>query len=410
MSLKKIEDRVLSGKRLTSDDALALFHNDDIFTIGRLASQVAYQKNGNNVYFVQNRHINPTNICVNRCKFCAFSRSKGAKGAYELSIKKIIKKLRTQNTEHRTQIPPHPPLSKGGTRGGNHASRITHHGLSEVHIVGGLHPDWPFDFYLEMLRQIKKSFPQIHIKAFTAVEIDYFSKISGLSLIDTLKALKNAGLDSIPGGGAEIFNSKVRAKICPEKISGRRWLEVMEKAHSIGIKSNATMLYGHHETYEHRVEHMLKLRDLQDRTGGFQAFIPLSFHPKNTKMNNPARPLNSPLGKGGHRGVKGGMGGFAGNYTSGIDDIKTIAISRIFLDNFAHIKAYWIMLGEKIAQLSLMFGADDLDGTVIEEKITHAAGALSENAMTRDELINLIKKAGKVPVERDSFYNPVRRN
>ena len=250
-----------------------------------------------------------------------------------------------------------------------------------------------------MLRQIKKSFPHIHIKAFTAVEIDYFSKISGLSLADTLNALKNAGLDYIPGGGAEIFDAKVRTKICPEKISGKRWLEVMEKAHSIGIKSNATMLYGHHETYEHRVEHMLKLRDLQDRTEGFQAFIPLSFHPKNTRMNNPPSPPFS----------KGGMGGFSGTYTSGIDDIKTIAVSRLFLDNFPHIKAYWIMLGEKIAQLSLMFGADDLDGTVIDEKITHSAGALSEKAMSKAELINLIKKAGKVPVERDSFYKPIRQ-
>ena len=250
-----------------------------------------------------------------------------------------------------------------------------------------------------MLRQIKKSFPHIHIKAFTAVEIDYFSKTSGLSLTDTLKALKSAGLDSIPGGGAEIFDAKVRSKICPEKISGKRWLEVMEKAHSIGIKSNATMLYGHHETYEHRVEHMLKLRDLQDRTEGFQAFIPLSFHPKNTRMNNPPSPPFS----------KGGMGGFLGTYTSGIDDIKTIAVSRLFLDNFPHIKAYWIMLGEKIAQLSLMFGADDLDGTIIEEKITHSAGALADNAMTRDQLINLIEKAGKIPVERDSFYKPIRQ-
>ena len=241
-----------------------------------------------------------------------------------------------------------------------------------------------------MLRQIKKSFPHIHIKAFTAVEIDYFSKTSGLSLTDTLNALKNAGLDSIPGGGAEIFDAKVRSKICPEKISGKRWLEVMEKAHSIGIKSNATMLYGHHETYKHRVEHMLKLRDLQDRTEGFQAFIPLSFHPKNTRLSKTVHCSLFTV------------------HSNGIDDIKTIAVSRLFLDNFPHIKAYWIMLGEKIAQLSLMFGADDLDGTVIDEKITHSAGALSEKAMSKAELINLIKKAGKVPVERDSFYKPVR--
>ncbi len=377
MSLKKIEEKIYSGKRLTPEDALTLFHSDDIFTMGRLASRIAYRKNGNNIYFIQNHHINPTNICINRCKFCAFSRSKGEKGAYELSIKEIIKKLKAQRHK------------------GTKAQSFT-----EVHIVGGLHPDWPFDFYLEMLKGLKKSFPHIHIKAFTAVEIDYCSKISGLSLTNTLKALKNAGLDSIPGGGAEIFNKRVRNKICPEKIDGKTWLEVMEKAHRFGIKSNATMLYGHIETYKHRVEHILKLRNLQDKTGGFQAFIPLAFHPINTRINNPPLPPFN----------KGRMGGFFGGYTSGIDDIKTIAISRLFLDNFPHIKAYWIMLGEKIAQLALIFGADDLDGTVIEEKITHSAGALSEKAMSKAELINLIKTAGKVPVERDSFYKPVKGN
>ena len=287
MSLKKIEDKIFSRKRLTPDDALMLFHSEDIFTLGRLASRVAYRINGNNAYFVQNHHINPTNICVNRCKFCAFSRSKGEKGAYELSIKDIIKKLGTEGSGVRGQGS-EVNLKFKIKNSKLNSSLITRHSslpFREVHIVGGLHPDWPFDFYLEMLRQIKKSFPHIHIKAFTAVEIDYFSKTSGLSLTDTLKALKSAGLDSIPGGGAEIFDAKVRTKICPEKISGKRWLEVMEKAHSIGIKSNATMLYGHHETYEHRVEHMLKLRDLQDRTGGFQAFIPLSFHPKNTRLS-----------------------------------------------------------------------------------------------------------------------------
>ncbi|MBI5050885.1 MAG: aminofutalosine synthase MqnE [Nitrospirae bacterium] len=356
MSLNKIETKVFSGKRLTPNDALTLFESDDIFAIGRLASYVARKKNGDNVYFVQNYHINPTNICVNRCKFCAFSRSKGEKGAYELTIKDIIKKL--------------------------HPSSFILHPYSEVHLVGGLHPERSFDFYIDMVRRIKNAFPHIHIKAFTAVEIDYFTKISRLSLTDTLRALKNAGLDSMPGGGAEIFNKGIRNKICAEKIDGKRWLEVMENAHGAGIRSNATMLYGHIEKYEHRAEHMLKLRNLQDRTGGFQAFIPLAFHPKNTRING-------------------------GCYTSGIDDLKTIAISRLFLDNFPHIKAYWIMLGEKIAQLALLFGADDVDGTVIEEKITHSAGALSGRGMSKNELINLIKKAGKVPVERDGFYKQV---
>ncbi len=386
MTIKKIEKKIFSGKRLTPEDALKLFHSDDIFTLGRLASFAARRKNGSNAYFIQNHHINPTNICINRCRFCAFSRSKGDKGAYELSINEIIKKLKEgqwARDKNRTELK---------------SSLVTRHSslpFSEVHIVGGLHPDWSFDFYLKLLKSLKKSFPHMHIKAFTAVEIDYFSKISGLRIIDTLKALKNAGLDSIPGGGAEIFDKRVRDKICPEKINGTRWLKIMEKAHGLGIKSNATMLYGHIETYKHRVEHMLKLRNLQDRTGGFQAFIPLAFHPVKTRINN--LPLR-----------KGRMMGLSGSNTSGIDDIKTIAVSRLFLDNFPHIKAYWIMLGEKIAQLALLFGADDLDGTIIEEKITRSAGAISGKAMTRAELINLIKKAGKVPVERDSFYNPVR--
>lgn len=360
MSLKKIENKIFSGRRLTPEDAVALFDSDDIFTMGRLAGHVARQKNGNNAYFIHNHHINPTNLCVNRCKFCAFSRSKGDQGAYELTIRQIIKKL----TSHPRTLEPSPP------------------GFSEVHIVGGLHPEWRFDYYLQMLSAIKQALPGIHIKAFTAVEIDYFAKISNLSLEDTLLSLKNAGLDSIPGGGAEIFNGGIRKKICPEKISGKRWLRVMETVHNAGIKSNATMLYGHLESHRHRVEHMLMLRDLQDKTQGFQAFIPLAFHPMHTRIDN-------------------------AQYTSGIDDIKTIAISRLFLDNFEHIKAYWIMLGEKLAQLALMFGADDLDGTIVEEKITHSAGALSAHAMTRGELINLIECAGKTPVERDSYYNPI---
>jgi len=375
MPLTEIEKKILSGKRITPDDAIALFNSDDIYTLGRLANHVAVSKNGNSSYFIQNHHINPTNICVNRCKFCAFSRSKGDKGAYELSIPEIIKKLRVKRTDIRSQ-----KLEANK----NLRSPISnaHPTFREVHIVGGLHPDWSLDYYLELIRKIKQTLPGLHIKAFTAVEIDYFSKISSLSIKDTLIALKEAGLETMPGGGAEIFNSRIRSRVCPEKISGKKWLQIMETAHGVGIKTNATMLYGHIENYRHRVEHMLKLRDLQDKTGGFQAFIPLAFHPLNTKID----------------GAK---------YTSGIDDLKTVAVSRLFLDNIPHIKAYWIMLGEKIAQLALMFGADDLDGTIIEEKITHSAGALSGVALTKSDLINLINKAGKVPVERDSFYMPV---
>lgn len=372
MSLKRIEKKILSGKRISSEDALFLFESDDIFTIGRLAGRAAVERNGNNAYFIRNYHINPTNICVNRCKFCAFSRSTGEKGAYEMSVRQVVNKLKKQAEGAKAQ------RRKGAKKKG----RPLELPFSEIHIVGGLHPDWPFEHYLKMLSAIKKHFPALHIKAFTAVEIDYFSKLSGLSLKDTFLQLKDSGLNSMPGGGAEIFGGRVRNRICPEKISGKRWLRVMETAHKTGLRTNATMLYGHVEKYTHRVDHMLKLRELQDRTDGFQAFIPLSFHPLNTNIEG-------------------------AEYTSGIDDIKTIAVSRLFLDNFDHIKAYWIMLGAKIAQLALMFGADDLDGTIIEEKITNSAGGLSGSAMTKNELTNLIRKAGKIPVERDSFYNHV---
>jgi aminodeoxyfutalosine synthase len=367
--LERIKKKVLAGKRLTEKDALELFESDDIFTLGRLASHVAQRKNGKKAYFIRNRHINPTNICVNRCRFCAFSRSLGQKDAFELTIGDIIRKIdegHKTRGKSRTGEPNHPP-----------------HFISEVHIVGGLHPEWPFEHYLQMIAAIKKYYPELHIKAFTAVEIDYMSKIGGLTLEETLSALKRSGIDSLPGGGAEIFDESVRSRLCPEKISGDRWLEVMETAHRAGIRTNATMLYGHIEDYRHRIDHLMRLRKLQDKTRGFQAFIPLAYHPKNTQI--------------------------AGGYTSGIDDLRTIAVSRLVLDNFDHIKAYWVMLGEKISQLALTFGADDVDGTVIEEKITHSAGALTGENLTAEYLSHLIAKAGKIPVERNSFYKRVRR-
>ncbi len=377
--LRRIKDKVLAGERISKDEAVELFETDDIFSLGNLASHVAEKKNGKDVFFVRNRHINPTNICINRCRFCAFSRSKGEEGAFELTIDEIIQKIQPYYSEFSNpptstfnkDNPPSPPLINRGKGG-----------IREVHIVGGLHPDWPFQYYLNMLSAIKKNFPELSIKAFTAVEIDYLSRISGLSLEETLLALQKHGLDVMPGGGAEIFDSKIRSRLCPEKISGERWLDVMETAHRLGIKTNATMLYGHIENYEHRVDHLLTLRDLQDRTGGFQAFVPLSYHPKGNDIGD--------------------------SFSSGIDDLKTISVSRIVLDNFDHITAYWIMLGEKISQLSLLFGADDLSGTVIEEKITHSAGALSAESMTPGELRHLIKMAGKVPVERDCFYRQVK--
>lgn len=350
----EIEGKVCSRKRLSFEEGLFLMDSDEIFPLGRLAAMMAERINGKKVFFVQNRHINPTNICVNRCRFCAFSRSKGEEGAYELKLRDIIRRIAGS-----------PP----GTR--------------EIHIVGGLHPDWTFDHYLEMISAIKKRFPKLHIKAFTAVEIVHFSEISGLSVQETLRLLKNSGLDAMPGGGAEIFSENIRKRLCPEKISGEQWLAVHEAAHLCGIPTNASMLYGHIESAEDRVDHLLRIRALQDRTGGFQAFIPLAYHPSNTEMG--------------------------GKMPSAIDDLRTIAVSRLMLENVPHIKAYWIMLGEKISQLALLFGADDIDGTIVEERITHAAGARTGESLRRSELVALIRKAGKVPVERDALYRPVKQ-
>ena len=258
-------------------------------------------------------------------------------------------------------------------------------GATEIHIVGGLHPELPFEFYLEMLTTVREASPALHIKAFTAVEIDYLARLAGLSIAATLDRLKEAGLGSLPGGGAEILGKKVRDRLCPEKISGEEWLPIMRDVHRSGLKSNATMLYGHVESHRDRVDHMRRLRELQDETGGFQVFIPLAFQ----KENNPLGHLKNLL-------------------SSGVDDLKTLAVARLYLDNFANIKAYWVMLGEKIAQTSLCFGVNDLDGTVVEEKIGHDAGASAPQVMTKDAIINMIRKAGRLPVERDTLYNELR--
>ena len=354
MRLEKIQEKILSNERLTRRDGIELFKSNDLLALGRMSAHVAQKKNGNRVHFIRNMHINPTNICVNRCKFCAFSKSKGEPGAYEMTINDILNKALSAEK-----------------------------GVQELHIVSGLHPDLPFEWYLDMLRTLKNALPRVHLKAFTAVEIDYLAKLAGMNLSDTLLKLKEAGLGSLPGGGAEIFDTAVRNTLCAEKISGDRWLEVVEAAHRVGLKSNATMLYGHIETYDHRIEHLLKLRELQDKTNGFQAFIPLSFHSQNTEIRKSA-------------------------YTTGFDDLKTLAISRLMLDNFDHIKAYWVMLGEKIAQISLNFGVDDLDGTVVEERITKAAGGATDGSLTKDDIIYLIRQAGRLPVERDTLYNVVK--
>jgi len=354
-TFKNISEKIHNHQRISAEDALALFSSNDLLAIGGLAALVNERKNGTSVFFNVNRHINPTNICVNRCAFCAFSRTTGEEGAYTLALDEICRRAMEAEGE----------------------------GATEVHIVGGLHPDLAFEYYEEVLRAIRLAAPLLHIKAFTAVEIEYFSRIAGLSIEQVLQRLITAGLGSMPGGGAEILVEDVRAKICPEKISGARWLEIIRQAHLAGLKTNATMLYGHVETFADRVAHLQLLRDLQDETGGFQAFIPLAFQPENSDLK---------------LDIKG---------TSGLDDLKTLAISRIFLDNFDHIKAYWVMLGEKIAQVSLAFGVNDLDGTVVEEKIGHDAGAASPQSLTKEGIITLIRKAGKSPVERDTLYRPL---
>jgi len=349
-----ISAKVVSGERLSDADAVFLFQSNDLTAIGELAALANERRNGRTVSFNVNRHLNYTNICLNRCRFCAFRRDRGEDGAYLLGIEEIR----------------------------DAAGEAAVQGATEIHMVGGLHPDLPFEDYLGMLRAVKSVSPGLHLKAFTAVEIDHLSRISGLPLRELFRRLRDAGLDSLPGGGAEIFAEAVREELCGDKISGARWLEVMEEAHRCGLRSNATMLYGHREDCRDRVGHMSRLRELQDRTGGFQAFVPLPFQPRNTLLQ-----------------IEGARGG------GGVDDLKTIAVARLYLDNFLHIKAYWVMLGEKIAQVALAFGADDLDGTVVDERIGHEAGADSPRGMSRAGIVRLIVKAGREPVERDSLYN-----
>lgn len=352
---ESVKEKIENKRRITDAEALALFESNELLAIGELAAAANEKKNADRVYFNVNRHINYTNLCVNQCIFCAFSKEEGEEGGYTLALDDIREK----------------------------ALEAVAAGATEIHSVGGLHPRLPFEFYLDMLRTIKQVSEQLHIKAFTAVEIDYFSRLSRLSVPEVVAVLKEAGLGSLPGGGAEILGQEVRNKICPEKISGQRWLEVIEQVHNAGLRSNATMLFGHLEEYTDRVEHMRLIRELQDRTGGFQSFIPLAFQPDNTRVP----------------GAKG---------VGGVDALKTLAISRIYLDNFQHIKAYWVMLGLKIAQTALCFGVNDLDGTVIEEQIGHDAGADSPQVVAKERIINLIRKAGKQPIERDTLYNELK--
>ena len=354
--LLSIHRKVLACERLTPEEALVLYQTADILAVGWLANHVRERMHGNNTYFNVNRHINPTNVCVAACRLCAFGRKKDAPGAYTMALEEAWQ-----------------------TAASGYSEAVT-----EFHIVGGLHPDLPFAYFLDLVRGLKERFPQVHIKAFTMVEVAYLAKRAKLSIRETLEQLKAAGVDSLPGGGAEIFADRIRHIICDHKIDGDQWLETARLAHQLGLRSNATMLYGHIEGDEDRVDHLLKLRTLQDETSGFQTFIPLAFHPANTPLQHLPT-------------------------TTGLDDLRQIAVSRLVLDNFAHIKAYWQMMSPQIAQIALRFGADDLDGTVIEEKIYHDAGATTPQGLRRQDLVRLIREAGREPIERDTLYHPVVR-
>lgn len=354
--LQSIRDRVLAGDRLSFDDGVFLDRHADLFTLAEMANAVRERKNGNVTYYNVNQHLNPTNVCVYRCQFCAYRSDLKASKAYVMSDEQIL---------HR-------------------AAEASAAGATELHIVGGLHHQKPYSWYRGIVENIHDHYPDLHLKAFTAVEWDWFERITKRPVKELLAEMKSVGLGSLPGGGAEIFEPTVRSLLCEHKADSGQWLRIHRAAHELGLRSNATMLYGHIETAEHRVDHMLKLRELQDETGGFQTFIPLAFHPDNTKLAHLPKP-------------------------SGMMDLRVMALGRIMLDNFAHVKAYWIMLTKPIAQLAQSYGADDLDGTVVHEKIYHEAGSDSPQELTVAELRHLITEAGRVPVERDTLYNEVVR-
>ena len=354
--LEPIAAKVMAQQRLDFEEGLALYRSPDVLAVGWLANHVRERLHGDTTYFNVNRHINPTNVCVAACKLCAFGRKKGDPAGYTMALEEAWQSAASGYSE----------------------------AVTEFHIVGGLHPDLPLEYFLDLVQGLKERFPQVHIKAFTMVEVAFLARRAKLTIEQTLLKLREAGVDSMPGGGAEIFSPRVRSIICDHKIDGSEWLETARLAHKLGFKSNATMLYGHIESDEDRVDHLIKLREVQDETGGFQTFIALAFHPENTPLD--------------HLPV-----------TTGLTDIRQVAVSRLLLDNFPHIKAYWQMLTPKIAQIALRFGADDIDGTVVEEKIYHDAGATTPQGMTRRELSRLIAEAGRVPVERDTLYRPVTR-
>jgi aminodeoxyfutalosine synthase len=357
--LRALARKVRDGVRLDEADALLCFTTPHLLHLGRLADTVRRRLHGNRTYFNVNRHINPTNVCVYtyNCKFCSFAALPGEEHAWQMSHEDVY--------------------AHAADQGGN--------AVTEFHIVGGLHPDLPLSWYEEMLRGLKTRFPSAHLKAFTAIEIGWFAKHERISIEEVLTRLRAAGLGSLPGGGAEIFHPEVREIICDGKLDADEWIEVHKIAHKMGIRSNCTMLYGHVERPEHKVDHLMRLRNLQDETGGFNAFIPLAYHPENNYM-----------------GLR--------YHTTGSDDLRHIATARLVLDNIPHIKAYWVMITPKLAQVALRFGADDMDGTIVEEKIYHMAGAGTSQQLSRPELERIVREAGFVPVERDTLYNPLAQS
>jgi len=350
-SLLPIWEKVKNRTRLSCEDGLLLYNSSDFAGIGQMAEYAKRQVSGDSVFFVINRQINPTNLCVNSCKFCDFSKKRGDQGTYELTLEQILESIDND--------------------------------IREIHIVGGHHPDWPFEHYEDMLRKIHSRFPIAHIKAFTASEIDYFNLRWGIAPEESLARLKEVGLRSMPGGGAEILSSRIHELLFPDKASPDRWIEIHHLAHTMGIFTNCTMLYGHIETIEERVQHFMRLRELQDQTNGFLCFVPLKYQIGKTKL--------------------------VAKSMSPIDDLKTVSISRLMLDNIPHIKAYWVMSGEDTAAIALNFGADDIDGTIGRERVAHAADAPSPVGLALEKVLRLIGDSGKIPVERDALYNAVNR-
>jgi aminodeoxyfutalosine synthase len=354
--LKPILDKIEAGERLSYSDGVTMFRSPDLLALGWMANRVRERMHGDITYFNVNRHINPTDVCVASCRLCAFGKKAKDPHSYTMSLEQVWE-----------------------VAGKGYAEAVT-----EFHIVGGLHPELSLDWFCEMLRGLKERYPGVHLKAFTMVEVAYLAKRAKISIRETLERLKAAGVDSMPGGGAEVFSERVRRIICDHKIDGNEWLEAARTAHQIGLKSNCTMLYGHLETAEDLSDHLVRLRTVQDETDGFVTFIPLAFHPENTALGHLPK-------------------------TTGFNDLKQIAVSRLMLDNIPHIKAYWIMMTPSVAQIAQRFGANDIDGTVVEEKIYHDAGATTAQHLRRQDLLRLIREAGREPLERDTSYRPVTR-